>query len=185
MVTFSGLVFLFFALLDSASRASWLASNNSIYKLCNPSPCTVLKTCFSFILVVLISGHCGSLRPALVHHHCWSWWGRFWGHGWTGKYLMQMLSCSRANLFQVFTLKEIQWGSEIWTSLDFEWSKRGWDANVHFEWVLKSRSLTIWIRTNAHHFVQKPFEIWTKTSKFWMVCFSNGWDYSYGHSQTI
>ena len=33
----------------------------------------------------------------------------------------------------------LQWGSEIWTSLDFEWSKRGWVANgLDFEWDLKS-----------------------------------------------
>ena len=33
----------------------------------------------------------------------------------------------------------IQWGSKIQTSLDFEWSKRGWVANVlDFEWDLKS-----------------------------------------------
>ena len=38
----------------------------------------------------------------------------------------------------------IQWGSEIWTSLDFEWSKRGWVANgPNFKWDLKSGSPTI------------------------------------------
>ena len=36
---------------------------------------------------------------------------------------------------------EIQWGSEIWTSLDFEWSKKGWVADgPDFEWDLKSGS---------------------------------------------
>ena len=34
-------------------------------------------------------------------------------------------------------------------------------------------------------FCQKPFEIRTNMSGFWMVRFSNGWDYTYGHSQTI
>ena len=33
----------------------------------------------------------------------------------------------------------MQWGSEICTSLDFEWSKRGWVANVpDFQRDLKS-----------------------------------------------
>ena len=37
-----------------------------------------------------------------------------------------------------------QWGSEIQTSMDFEWSKRGWVANgLDFEWDLKSGSPTI------------------------------------------
>ena len=40
--------------------------------------------------------------------------------------------------------KMIQWGSEIRTSLDFEWSKRGWVANgPDFELNLKSGSPTI------------------------------------------
>ena len=38
----------------------------------------------------------------------------------------------------------IQWGSGIWTSLDFEWSKLGWVANgADFDWELKSGSPTI------------------------------------------
>ena len=38
----------------------------------------------------------------------------------------------------------IQWGSESWTCLDLEWSKRGWVANgLDFEWHLKSGSPTI------------------------------------------
>ena len=38
----------------------------------------------------------------------------------------------------------LQWGSEIRTSLEFEWSKRGWVSNVpDFEWDLKSGSSTI------------------------------------------
>ena len=32
----------------------------------------------------------------------------------------------------------VQWGSEIWTSLDFKWSKIGWVANgLDFDWDLK------------------------------------------------
>ena len=39
---------------------------------------------------------------------------------------------------------QIQWGSEIRPSLDFEWSKTGWVANgLDFEWDLKSGSPTI------------------------------------------
>ena len=35
----------------------------------------------------------------------------------------------------------IQWESELRTSLDFEWSKRGWVVNgPYFEWDLKSIS---------------------------------------------
>ena len=38
----------------------------------------------------------------------------------------------------------VQWGSEIRTSLDFEWSTRGWVANgLDFEWDLKCGSPTI------------------------------------------
>ena len=38
----------------------------------------------------------------------------------------------------------LQWGSEIQTSLEFEWSKREWVANgLDFEWDLKSGSTTI------------------------------------------
>ena len=38
----------------------------------------------------------------------------------------------------------VQWGSKIRTSLDFEWSKRGWVLNgLDFEWGLKSESQTI------------------------------------------
>ena len=69
---------------------------------------------------------------------------------------------------------QIQWGSEIQTSLDFEWSKRGWVANgLDFEWVLKYGSPVIW---NHCHFVKKTktFEIRKKClnfecSGFWMV----------------
>ena len=39
---------------------------------------------------------------------------------------------------------DVQWGSEIRPSLDFEWSKTGWVANgLDFEWDLKSGSPTI------------------------------------------
>ena len=42
-------------------------------------------------------------------------------------------------------VNSIQWGSEICTSLYFEWSKRGWGENgPDFEWNLKSWSPTIW-----------------------------------------
>ena len=35
-------------------------------------------------------------------------------------------------------------GSEIWTSLDFKWSKKDWFANgLDFEWDLISESQTI------------------------------------------
>ena len=71
----------------------------------------------------------------------------------------------------------IQWGSEIRPSLDFEWSERGWVANgLDFEWHLKSWSLTIWNPDKWTPFYQKPFEIRTKPSRFWMVWLSNGWD---------
>ena len=47
----------------------------------------------------------------------------------------------------VFSFKgpqPLQWGSEFQTSLDYEWSKRGWVANGYdFEWDLKSGSPTI------------------------------------------
>ena len=55
----------------------------------------------------------------------------------------------------------IQWGSEIRTSLDLKWSKRGWVAN--FEWDLKFRSPIIWNPDKWPPFCQKPF---------WMVFFS-------------
>ena len=49
----------------------------------------------------------------------------------------------------------LQWGSEIWTSLDFLWSKRGCVAKgLDFEWDLKSRSTTPEIRTIGCHFVK-------------------------------
>ena len=61
---------------------------------------------------------------------------------------------------------QLQWGSEIRTNLDFEWSKKGWVANVpDLKWL---------------QFCQKPFEI--KKSGFQMVRFLNGWDFSCNHS---
>ena len=64
----------------------------------------------------------------------------------------------------------IQWGSEIWPSLGFEWSKRGWVANgLDLEWDLNSGSPTIWNPVKWPPFCQKPFEIRTKTSRFRMV----------------
>ena len=62
---------------------------------------------------------------------------------------------------------EIQWGSEIWTSLDLEWSKKGWVADgPDFEWDLKSGSPTILNPDKRLPFCQKPFENWTKMSGF-------------------
>ena len=77
-------------------------------------------------------------------------------------------------------------GSEIWTSLDFKWSKRGWVAyGLNFEWDLKSRCPTIWNLDKWAPFCQKPFEIWTKTSGFQMFQFLNGWAYSHSEIPTI
>ena len=43
-------------------------------------------------------------------------------------------------------------------------------ANVlDFKWDLKFRSPTIWNMYKWAPFCQKPFEIWTKMSRFWMV----------------
>ena len=86
------------------------------------------------------------------------------------------------------TKMKIQWGSKLRTSLYFEWLKRSWVANcTDFEWDLKSGSPTIWNPGKWLPFCQKPFEIQTKTSGFWIFQFSNGWGYSYilSKSQTI
>ena len=71
-----------------------------------------------------------------------------------------------------------QWGSEIRTSLDFKWSKRGWVANgPDFEWGLKSGSPAIWNPDKQPPFCQKSFEIWhskiriSNVSGFWSVWF--------------
>ena len=56
------------------------------------------------------------------------------------------------------TLKIVQWGSEIRTSLDFEWSKRGWVSNgLYFEWDLKCWSPTIWNLDKWPSFCQKTW----------------------------
>ena len=61
-------------------------------------------------------------------------------------------------------------GSEIQTSLDLEWLKWGWVVNgPDLEWNLKFGSPTIWNPGKWVPFCQKPFEIRTKMSKFWMV----------------
>ena len=74
---------------------------------------------------------------------------------------------------------ELPWGSEIQNSLDFKWLIIGWVANCPvFALDLKSGSPTIWNREKCLPVCQRPFEIWTKTSRFWMVQFSNGWDSS-------
>ena len=39
------------------------------------------------------------------------------------------LNTPKIQLTDLSGFQVIQWGSEIWTSLDFEWSKRGWVAN--------------------------------------------------------
>ena len=47
----------------------------------------------------------------------------------------------------------LQWGSEFWTSPDFEGSKGGWFANgLDFEWDLKSGQMVA--------ILSKPIEIW-------------------------
>ena len=52
-----------------------------------------------------------------------------------------------ANLLNILSLyagDSVQWGSEIGSSMDFEWSKRGWVASgLVFEWNLKSGSPTM------------------------------------------
>ena len=73
----------------------------------------------------------------------------------------------------IWFCNKLQWGSEIRTSLDFEWSKRGWVANgPDFERDLKSGSPTIWNRDKWLPFCQKSFEIWTKTAGFQWSCYS-------------
>ena len=49
----------------------------------------------------------------------------------------------------------LQCGSAIWTSLDFEWSKRGWFSDgLDFEWDLKSRAQPFEIKLNGCHFAK-------------------------------
>ena len=53
----------------------------------------------------------------------------------------------------------VQWGSEIMTSVDFEWSKKGWvTIRPDFKWDLKSRSQQLEIQTNGYHFVKNPLK---------------------------
>ena len=74
----------------------------------------------------------------------------------------------------VFWIPTVQGEAEIWTSLEFEWSKRGLVANgPDFKWDLKSISPTIWNPEKWPSFCQKIFEIRTKMFRFWMVQFSN------------
>ena len=67
-------------------------------------------------------------------------------------------------------LPEIQWGSEIQTSLDFEWSKRGWLAiSVDFKWDLKSGNLEAQpseLRTNGPHLFRKHLKSGQKRLDF-------------------
>ena len=76
-------------------------------------------------------------------------------------------------LHKVFYTKNVvQWGSEIRTSLEFEWYKRGWLANdPDFKWDLKSWIPIVWNPDKWLPFCQKPFGIWTKMSGFQMVRF--------------
>ena len=71
----------------------------------------------------------------------------------------------------------IQWGSEIRTSLDFEWLKRGGVANgMDFKWDLKSGSPIIW---NPDNWLSKTIWNSNKNVWFWMFWFLNGWSYSH------
>ena len=67
--------------------------------------------------------------------------------------------------------------------IDSECFKRGWVANgPDFKCDLKSGSPTIWNQDKWLPFCQKPLEIQTW---YWMVQFSNGWDYSHSLNWTI
>ena len=58
-------------------------------------------------------------------------------------------------------------GSEILTSLDFEWSNRGWFANgLDFKWDLKFWKQPLEIRTNGRHFVKKHLKCGQKCPDF-------------------
>ena len=109
------------------------------------------------------------------------WFGKFKTTRLRIKKILLEQSPSTLNTYTYSNLKNksltfihLQWGSEIQTSLDFEWSKRGWVANgLDFKWVLKYGSPVIW---NHCHFVKKTktFEIRKKClnfecSGFWMV----------------
>ena len=59
------------------------------------------------------------------------------------KWHKESQKCYNQDYFFI-SLWDIQWGSEIQTSLDFELSKRGWVANGQdFVWDLRSGSPTI------------------------------------------
>ena len=76
--------------------------------------------------------------------------------------------------------------SEIHPRLHFESSKRVWVANgMDFKRDLKSGSPAIRNPDKWPAFCQKPFEIRTKTSRFWKVWYSKGYGYSFSHSPTI
>ena len=63
--------------------------------------------------------------------------------------------------------ERLQWGSEIHTSLDYKWLKKGWVVNgPDFEWDLKSGSSTIPNLDKWQPFFQKPVEIRTKMYGF-------------------
>ena len=50
-------------------------------------------------------------------------------------------------------IAKLQWRSKIWTSLDFDWSKRGWVANgLDGIWNLKAQPFEI--QRNCCHFVK-------------------------------
>ena len=49
-------------------------------------------------------------------------------------------------------------------------------------WNLKTQPFKTWLMATI---LSKTFEIWTKTSGFWMSRFFNGWDYSHSQSTTI
>ena len=73
-----------------------------------------------------------------------------------------------------FIKTKIQRGSEICTSLDFEWSKSGWVAkDPDIEWDQKSGSQLFEIWTNGCHFVKNHLKYGQKCLDFeW--CGSNG-----------
>ena len=77
---------------------------------------------------------------------------------------------------------QIQWGSEMRTSLNFKWSKRVWVATgPDFERDLKSGSATIWNMDKWATFLSKT--IWNpdKMSIFWQFRFLNSWELKLKH----
>ena len=107
-----------------------------------------------------------------------------------GKADLKMQSHRTVTMFQLFKYQKpkcpVQWGSEIQTSLDLKWLKRGWVANGQdLELAMKSVSPNIWNLDKLQPFCQKTFDIWTKMSGFWTVRFLNGWDNSFSHSWSI